>query len=340
MIQTLVKMMFWRKKRIFLILVLLFFGAKTPILGSCLNLARPLLETRAEDTSSAWKKFNDLFGNDFVQVDTTALEADEVSLDNQIAMHLLTADGGRGRYEHVKYGIPANERSFHAVRVISPPQGSIYGSAFGEVFNELDAQGIPVFINPDLAEKGLGGQFSTMKFSSDTKVIFEIGPRGGNIASRHELQHARDLFINFVEFAQTLPEPPPAMIRLLERREAGEVLEKQDIETFEAMLNLIIGLAEVRASESSLASLFTFKGLREIVATKTWAFEMKMYRQELVNAFVANRQLLENLRQNNLFYSSSGLIVASKGVIFSIIPLAILGGGVYLITKIVIENFN
>ncbi len=292
-------------------------------------MVRPLLEEKAQKNSHFW---DTLLHRQKIspRIETKVLSAIEVSSKTKAAMRALEEAKGAGRYEQVDF--KAFNLQVKAVRIVSPPQKNLYGSAFNEVFRELQAHNIPVFVDAHAIMR-FGGSGYVFKegFGADKKAAFFIAPLSGNIVVRHELQHIRDFIINYDQYIQALPEVPETMINLLERSIAGENLEKKDYKMFKAAMGVEWGLSEARASEASLQSIFTAKGFREIVATKTWHWEMFAYFNELLNASRANVKLLESLKRGQISYPHK-LKATSKAVAFLIAVPALVGlasGGIF-----------
>ncbi len=267
------------------------------------------------------------------------LSAEQTSPETRTAMQALEESGGRGRYQWVRFKGKSEQdnKLVGVVEVTSPPRIPIYGSAFDEVFAELNAHRIPVFVNAHMGN--VGGLVSVDRFGADAKAFFFITPRGGNLTVRHELQHIRDLVTRYSEFQKALPEVSPQLIALLERQEAGEVLSEREEKILDTVANhLVFGLGEARASEASLANLFSARGLAEMADPKTWPMEVITYISELTNTSVANLRLLYGLHDSELSYSSSELEITSKVLFFGAagvsIPVAIAAGSIFTMNRL------
>ena len=245
-----------------------------------------------------WERMGRYFNGEVpVAIRTSVLDADEdVSLEVRRVLEDLEDAGGRGRYESVDFGVGHEDiRVGEAVRVLSPPRRNIYGSAFGEVFERLDAYGIPVFVQPYMVSEGDGYMVAERFGSGGAKAIVVIKPGSGNIALRHELRHVRDYVAEAEAFKRLLPALPETVVRLLERMESGEALTEGEQRTFFTAVNLIHFLGEMRASKASLKSLFTPRGFKEIVLTHGWKRELFLYVSEMSNASRNNAYLVRDL---------------------------------------------
>ena len=252
----------------------------------------------------------------FREVEATLLNAEQASPRARSIMQTLEENGGRGRYEQIIVKEPVE-----VIRVLSPPSNPIYGSAFDEVFRELQSYGISIrfathlwsFIMP-------GAVFSSLnEFGPDARIFLVISPGIGNTVLRHELQHVRDRF-HYSEFQSALPKVPPRLMHLLEKREAGEALDERDKKVLEAAFRVMRSLEELRASEASLASLFTAQGLREIADSETWLINILAIYNELFLASIYNADLLYNLWQSDL---SSEWVLAFKPVFYLVMAMII-----------------
>ena len=181
----------------------------------------------AEEGPDFWTRFFNAFNS---RNSVTAIEevsVDEISRKTRKIMQKLENNGGQGRYERVSFSW---DEVIDVVRVTSPPQNPIYGSAFDEIFGELKSHGIPVFIDVHMTWNTWGYIVPNNKFLQNAEGFFFIRPIGGNLVGRHELQHIRDYVTRRAKFLSVLPkEIPDTLIHLMEKAERGEVLEEKDV---------------------------------------------------------------------------------------------------------------
>ena len=272
----------------------------------------------AEEGPDFWTRFFNAFPGNMVTM-IEEVSVDEVSRKTRRTMQKLKENGGQGRYERVSFSW---DEIIDVVRVTSPPQNPIYGSAFGDIFGELKSHGVPVFIDAHMPWSRLGYMSFNNGFRQDAKGFFFIRPIGGNLISRHELQHIHDIVTRNTKFLSVLPKKiPDSLIRLVEKRERGEALEEKDLRLLSAVINeVIVNLLEVRASEEMLVSPFTDGGFAEIINTPTWWLEIRMYYLAICLASLENYKLLYSLYENGLSdYYSGELAIASKATSFAVI---------------------
>ena len=244
---------------------------------------------------SLWAKLNRTIASGSHTLQYTTLNAPAVSQKSRNAMERLVKNGGQGRY--VKVDCLDNEgkcpMTATGIRITSPPVNSVYGSAFGEIFEELDAADVPVVITPHIPPLALGQTFTINNFSDQVETIFFMRSRTANIINRHELQHIRDDYIRSEEFMRELPKALDLIIDpIAKKAEAGEKLSRSDKLKLSTVGRYITILQEVRASEASVKSLFTAKGFKDILATRTAPIEVAVYLNEAANAFGYNILLL------------------------------------------------
>ena len=270
------------------------------------------------------------------KVHTTILNAEQVSPKTQGLMHALEESGGSGRYEQIEVLDWTGENVYEAIRVFSPPLNPIYGSAFENIFQELQAHNIPVFITAYV------GAFPVYFFVAGQILVDQLGPgteafvflraKAGNLIARHELQHIHDYVTHYDEFLSALPEPSEKLIQLLERREAGEALNRREEKLLEAANGVRGRLLETRAYEASLAAIFSKQGLREIADPKTWPWEILNYYNALFSAGHYNGSLFFMLQSSDLSDSYSGeSAIAFKGVFYSFTAFFI---GIYILESL------
>ncbi len=281
-------------------------------------------DSGAERKHDFWSRF--VSSSSPSKVHIIVLNAEQVSPETRAARGELEANGGRGRYERIEGLRSPKADAIEAIRVLAPPRNPIYGSAFDDIFGELQAHGVPVFIDAHLQEKWKAGGvvISWNQFGPDARAIFLMTTRGGNIVGRHELQHVRDLVTDSVEFYSMLPEPPSWLIHLLEKREAGEALEEWEARVLNMVGLVLVSLVEVRASEATLASLFTARGLDEIADPQTWPWEVKFYFNEIFNASLRNIALFYSLQESDIPHAYNEWAILSKSVLYAAAGLAIL----------------
>ena len=235
-----------------------------------------------------WARLGRFFNGDRgLDFNISPLGVHEASQKDQEVMRTLEENGGRGRY--VQLGFSSYDRG---VQILSPPNTSRYGSVFGEIFQEFDEAGIPVFINSNL-DLSVAGNILVQKYgSANSKAVLELRPKTANIINRHELQHLRDFITQTESFKQTLPEVSEPVMRLLEKKEAGERLREEEERMFRAAVDLFLVMAEIKASETTVKNLFTAQGFRELVLTRTWPRELKFYLNDMLLISIRNAQLL------------------------------------------------
>ena len=251
-----------------------------------------------------WMRFGRYeHGNSNLFIRTTVLEADTVSQKTRKAMELLESAGGEGRYELVEHGLTPYKtlperriKKVEGIRILSPPHKSIYGSAFGEIFKELEAHDIPVFIDPYMGKNTGGYIVSDYNTPVKPKAALFMRPRTNNITNRHELRHIRDYLTETPAFTDALPEVPSSFVRLLEKKEAGRILRQQEYDRFYDMVSLTLLLGEARASEEVIKHLFTVKGLREMFNSSNWPREIVSWLNELIHFSIANFNLLKRVQ--------------------------------------------
>ena len=245
-------------------------------------------------------------------------------------MQELEENGGRGRYTQLKMMKQKETVAIEAVRVLSPPRNPIYGSAFKDVFGELKAYGVQVFISAHLKKlRARAGAITIIREGSigpGAKLLVVFHPKGGNLVARHELQHVRDFAIDYAEFQTLLPEIPPAWHDLLEKIEAGEALNEREKKILNAAAKVFVALIEAKASEASLSSIFTVQGLREMADVHTWFWEVNTYFNELLNVTTNNIVLLYSLYQSGLSdsHSSNKSTIVLKIGFYSAVSIAIM----------------
>ena len=163
------------------------------------------------------------------------LSIQEIPRKGLEVMETLERNGGKGRYISLEFPlglkIPFGGvlKQMKGVQILSPPKEGLYGSAFGEIFKELDEAGVPVFIDSgvDLAFAN-GAVFVQNYGSTNSKAVFVLFPKTANLINRHELQHLRDYITQTETFKQTLPEVSESVMRLLEKKEAKETLGEKE----------------------------------------------------------------------------------------------------------------
>ena len=288
-------------------------------------------------------------GDRILDFNIRPLGVHEVSQKDQKVMRTLEENGGRGRYVKLEFAF-GRPRVLRGIQMFSPPNEGLYGSAFEEIFKELDEAGIPVFIYSGRDLGLAGGAVFVQKYgSTNSKALFILKPKTTNIINRHELQHLRDDITQTETFKQTLPEVSESVMRLLERKEAKEILEKEEERMFRAAVDLAHVMGEIKASENSVKNLFTVQGLRELVLTRTWPRELRFYLEEFFNISLRNAQLLLLMNQGlpGEMFPYGPVIPAAKVVIFGgpiivgpIIVGAVISGLVIdlLLSKIFLEN--
>ena len=262
--------------------------------GTAADTCRKSADTLVGNPDDTWTRFGRYwYGDKPITIRTKSVDPTEVSHKARTIMERLQNHGGEGHYELVEYGNIRTE----SVRILSPPRENLYGKAFGEIFKELDSHGIPVFIDAH-ADFVDGGHIVVENLvSQGSKTAFFLKPRGGNYVNRHELNHVHDYATKVASFRRSLPDLPERVVRLLEKKEAGEVLEDHEEVVFRAVANLPIFLGESRASEANLRRLlFSKRGIWEIVDRQTWRQEILMYMTEPLNASLANARLLRSLQ--------------------------------------------
>ena len=301
---------------------LLFLEIVTHASQHCQEMARPLLEEKSQRNSRFW---DTLLHRQriFPKIETTILDAVVVSPKTKAVLRALEEAGGEGRFERVD--LKDSKRRIKAVRVLSPPQNNLYGSAFNKVFRELEANNIPVFIDPHIIkDMGVGGYNYKEGFGPDKKAAFFIGAKGGNLIAGHELRHIRDFIMDYEQYKRALPEASEKLFGLLNRMMAGEKLHSKEYKILKAATDLEVNLGEIRASEESLKKILTREGRAEIWDDKTWHWEMFMYFIELANASTSSVRFFLNLRRSELSYPHK-LKMASKMVLF-LAPLPVILG--------------
>ena len=306
--------------------LLLIFGI--PTLGNdCRTQANSLLAKR-----NIWMRFGRYqHGNSNLFIRSTVLEVDTVSQKTREAMELLESAGGEGRYELVEHGLTPYKmlperkiEKMEGIRILSPPHKSIYGSAFGEIFNELETHGIPVFIDPYMEKNTSGYIISDYNAPVGPKAALFMRPRTTNIVNRHELRHIRDYATETPAFTDTLPEVPPSFVRLLEKKEAdGRIMLQQERQKFYDMVTLPFVLGETRASEEVIKYFLTVKGLREMFNSSNWPKETFSYLNELIIFSIANFNLLKRMQTLDL-RSPNIYVIGVKAALPSILYLGIL----------------
>lgn len=222
----------------------------------------------------------------------TSLEDADVSPRTRNAMERLERNGGRGTYVKIEFFKPdgTSTRQKKGIQVASPPTTPIYGSAFDEIFAQLDAAGVPAIIDAHMNPIIWGLAHTANHFSNDVQTVFLINHRFvGNLANRHELQHIFDDHIQLDKFMRTWPEGVDTKLRPVAKKvAAGKAIDRSDELKVKAVKNYLWALEEARASEANLGRLFTAQGFKDIFLTRTVVQETLVYISEIVNATVAN----------------------------------------------------
>ena len=245
----------------------------------------------------------------------------QVSGRTRKAMEQLERAGGKGRYAQLEV---SKGHQMRGIQILSPPKNGLYGSAFEEIFKEIDEANMLAFTFPGHKLSSIGGYAAIQNVgSTGSKAVLVFRPGiGGNLANRHELQHIRDYATQTDTFKQILPEVSESVIRLLEKVESGEALGQGEEKMILATVELFHVMGEIRASESSLRNLFTRQGFQELVFTKTWPAELMAYISEMFNVSLRNTQLLLlTVRLPGEMVPHNPVIVATKIIVF--------GGGHY-----------
>ena len=257
------------------------------------------------------------------------LGVQQVSPRTRKAMEQLERAGGKGRYARLEI---SKGRQMRGIQILSPPKNGLYGSAFEEIFKEIDEANVLVFALPGHKFSLVGGNAAIKNAgSTGSKAVLVLRPGtmggGSNLINRHELQHIRDYATQADAFKQTLPEISESVIRLLEKKESGEVLKEREEKMLLAVVSLFDTMAEIRASESSLRGLFTKQGFQELVFTKTWPKELMAYVNEMINVSLRNTQLLLlTVRLPGEMVTHNPVIIATKIIVFGGIGAIIAGG--------------
>ena len=133
------------------------------------------------------------------------------------------------------------------------------------------------------------------------------------------MEHIHDLVTYYDEYLQALPEPPGYLVRLLEKREAGEILDEREEKILYAANRVNFSLIETRANEASLAAIFSKQGLREIADPKTLLWNIYYLINAMWLASRYNALLFYYLHKSNLSDSySSELTIASKAAFYGV----------------------
>ncbi len=313
----------WQRVRPWVAVALLFFAAQASSQEDCRSLADFLLKTEHEDGSTVWPRLARSMngGERPVSAHTIGVFPAQVSPKTRAAMDALEASGGRGIYRRIKY---SDGVLLEAVEVDSPPQNGLYGSAFGKIFRELKASGIPVFVDTHM-ERNVGGHITLAWFSEEnSKAAFFVNSRTANLSNKHELQHIKDLVTDSGPLRQEFLELTRPAIHSLERKGAEGVWGEREEQAIKTLFSVLRNLAEIRASEGIVRSVLTRQGLREMVATPTWPREILIYISELNNLSMANGQLLRGLRRLGLSHPHKSAIVF-KTVVFGVAcPVALI----------------
>ena len=270
-----------------------------------------------------------------VEVHITTLSAVEVTSELRAIMQELEENGGRGRYIRARDSLGG--QIDEAIQILSPPLNPIYGSAFNDVFQELQVYGIPVLIHAFIGTPGIlsllmptmGMVVVLNQFGPGAEAFFFMTAKNSNVVTRHELEHIRHRVTHYDEYLQALPEPPEWLVRLLEKREAGEFLSEREEKILYSADGVNHYLSEIKANEASLAAIFSKQGLREIADPKTWPREIYMTYNAILATSLYNAFLLYHLYKSDLSDSYSGeLAAASKVVFYGLVGL----GGIAFIT--------
>ena len=316
MLPALIKTEFWEKMRPCLSTALLLFAIESLAQEDCPNLAAKVLKTKTESYLDTWLKLQ--AGYEVNNIQVTNLHHSQVSQKTRDAMEKLEASGGQGIYQQIKY---SDGDSLEVIRIVSPPQNGLYGSAFGEIFREINAHNIPAFVNAHFERRTIRGTIIVNNiFTKNAEAVFFVHPtKSSDIANRHELKHVQDLFSDSSQFQQALAELSWPFIHFLNKDEAMVWGDQQKEEAALSLLTrLLTDLAEVRASEASVQNLFNSKTIKEVVTTPTFLREIWMYQVELYNASRANINLLIDLRRLSLSHFNRPYYIIFKATTFFI----------------------
>lgn len=224
------------------------------------------------------------------------------------------------------------------IQVLSPPTSHRFGRAVREVHQILTSKGIPLVIHPNLPF-GVAGIARVYRafLPNEAKAVMMLPARRflrGSVTLRHELQHIFDMVTESQAFLESLPRLPKSFDKIVERIRNGESLSPlQRLRLQHAEVSPKI-VAEAKASERSVMSLFKSRGLNEVVLTRNVANELATVMIELGNSSFRNFQLLyfrmwiDPLNSNNI-------VVGAKAGVYGYVFLKMTWtGGVWLIEGI------
>ncbi len=325
--------------------VMRFLLATALLSGSDVLGNECLDRTNAVLKSQLWARMGRYWSGDQpATIKTIMLDNNTVSQEARNAKAALEAAGGSGRYESVQY------REYSAkefVRVVSPPQNHLYGKAFTEIFRELNVHHIPVFIDPHMEARLLGYVMIDSYGSTDSRAEFFLKQKTNDFVNRHELRHIRDYLTETEDFKQILPDIPDSIVRLLEKKEAGETLTWWNEQRFRATVGIPRSLGEIRAYGESLPDIFTINTLRKIFSREIGLVDISI---ELIETFsgvmLYNDILLIELVIMNPINSHmpvvafKALILTTIGAFIIIYPTISLMKLILEKTKIILEQIG
>ena len=233
--------------------------------------------------------------------------------------------------ESARVGQPGPELGKGLLRVLSPPRNKIYTTAFDEVFQEFDRAGVPVFIDPHMASDAYAYMTFTHQLSPKTQAAAFFRPQMDHLTLRHELQHLRDFKTRIGEFQRELPELPNSILDILKKQNSGKKLSGEEEMKYDLVGKILLALAEVRADEQGVKSLFTAKGFKEMRLSKNRRRDLLHYlktvdRYESRNIqFLSYSLMVDPLNPKNL------IILAKLAPVGGGLALVGVGGGALLV---------
>lgn len=177
-------------------------------------------------------------------------------------------------------------QTYGAVEVTKPPEGTLLGSKFKDVYQEFADAGVPTLVLESPMPGVMAQVNVTGTLTAHQQLTLEISPWFyflSNNVMREEQQHLRDAGTHQKEFLESLPPLPPKYEALVQKMERNEELTKKDQDDLMAVKKYWHSALEVKAKPMVLARSLTFEGLRETFGNKKVLAELVAIQSQALN---------------------------------------------------------